>query len=82
MGTARTAILSEGQLAVLAAVGEERTAAVGDVLFQVGDLRYPFIAIIEGKRQRSSTVTATRSSGTGRWASSARSTSCRARPST
>jgi thioredoxin reductase (NADPH) len=49
MGTSRTAILSEGQLAVLAAVGEERTAAVGDVLFQVGDLRYPFIAIIEGE---------------------------------
>jgi thioredoxin reductase (NADPH) len=43
------AILSEPQLATLAAVGEERTAAVGDVLFKVGDLRYPFIAIIEGE---------------------------------
>jgi thioredoxin reductase (NADPH) len=43
------AILSESQLATLAAVGEERTAAVGDVLFQVGDLRYPLIAIIEGE---------------------------------
>jgi CRP-like cAMP-binding protein len=43
------AILSEGQIATLAAVGEERTAAVGDVLFRVGDLRYPFIAIIEGE---------------------------------
>lgn len=44
-----TAILSESQLATLAKVGEERTAAVGDVLFKVGDLRYPFIAIIEGE---------------------------------
>jgi len=43
------AILSEPQLATLAKVGEERTAAVGDVLFKVGDLRYPFIAIIEGE---------------------------------
>jgi thioredoxin reductase (NADPH) len=43
------AILSETQLAKLAEVGEERTAAVGDVLFKVGDLRYPFIAIIEGE---------------------------------
>ena len=33
----------------LAAHGEERTAAVGDVLFQVGDRRYPFIAILEGE---------------------------------
>src|SRR4029079_18477575 len=29
--------------------GEERTAAVGDVLFRVGDRRYPFIAIVEGE---------------------------------
>jgi thioredoxin reductase (NADPH) len=43
------AILSESQLATLAAVGDERTAAVGDVLFKVGDRRYPFIAIIEGE---------------------------------
>ena len=43
------AILSESQLATLAKVGEERTAAVGDVLFKVGDLRYPFIAILEGE---------------------------------
>jgi thioredoxin reductase (NADPH) len=43
------AILSETQLAALAQVGEERTAAVGDVLYKVGDLRYPFIAIIEGE---------------------------------
>jgi thioredoxin reductase (NADPH) len=43
------AILSASQLATLAQVGEERTAAVGDVLFKVGDLRYPLIAIIEGE---------------------------------
>jgi thioredoxin reductase (NADPH) len=43
------AILSESQLATLAAVGEERTAAVGDVLFKVGDLRYPLMAIVEGE---------------------------------
>jgi thioredoxin reductase (NADPH) len=29
--------------------GEERSAAVGDVLFRIGDRRYPFIAIIEGE---------------------------------
>jgi thioredoxin reductase (NADPH) len=43
------AILSESQLATLARHGEERTAAVGDVLFRVGDRRYPLIAIIEGE---------------------------------
>ncbi len=42
-------VLSAAQLEALANVGEERTAAVGDVLFRVGDLRYPFIAIIEGE---------------------------------
>jgi hypothetical protein len=36
-------------LATLAVVGEERTAAVGDVLFRVGDAIYPFIAIREGE---------------------------------
>jgi thioredoxin reductase (NADPH) len=41
--------LSPSQLASLAELGEERTAAVGDVLFRVGDRRYPFIAIIEGE---------------------------------
>ncbi len=42
-------VLSQGQLATLAEHGEERTAAVGDVLFRVGDRRYPFIAILEGE---------------------------------
>jgi thioredoxin reductase (NADPH) len=41
--------LSESQLATLAALGEERTASVGDVLFRVGDASYPFIAIVEGE---------------------------------
>jgi thioredoxin reductase (NADPH) len=42
-------MLSASQLATLAQLGEERTANVGDVLFRVGDRRYPFIAIIEGE---------------------------------
>jgi thioredoxin reductase (NADPH) len=42
-------VLSADQLATLAAHGEERTAAVGDVLFEVGDRRYPFMAILEGE---------------------------------
>ena len=42
-------VLSPSQLETLAAIGEERTAAVGDVLFRVGDQRYPFIAILEGE---------------------------------
>ena len=33
----------------LAEHGEERRAEVGDVLFRVGDRRYPLIAIIEGE---------------------------------
>jgi thioredoxin reductase (NADPH) len=33
----------------LASHGEERVAAVGEILYQVGDARYPFIAIIEGE---------------------------------
>src|SRR5260221_5897775 len=42
-------MLSASQLATLARHGEERAAAVGDVLFRVGDRRYPFIAIIDGE---------------------------------
>src|SRR5256714_15272874 len=42
-------MLSASQLAALAQLGEERNARVGDVLFRVGDRRYPFIAIIEGE---------------------------------
>ena len=36
-------------MATLAQLGEERTAAAGDVLYRVGDRRYPLIAIIEGE---------------------------------
>jgi thioredoxin reductase (NADPH) len=42
-------VLSSTQLATLAEHGEERTAAVGDTLFQIGDATYPFIAILEGE---------------------------------
>ena len=41
--------LSSTQLATLASKGEERNAAVGDVLFRIGDRRYPLIVIIEGE---------------------------------
>jgi thioredoxin reductase (NADPH) len=42
-------VLSTSQLATLAELGEERTAAVGEKLFEVGDASYPFIAIYEGE---------------------------------
>jgi hypothetical protein len=29
--------------------GEQRSAAVGDVLFRVGDARYPLISILQGE---------------------------------
>ena len=41
--------LSPSQLAKVADLGTERTADAGDVLFQVGDDRYPFITILEGE---------------------------------
>ncbi|MCW3019108.1 MAG: cyclic nucleotide-regulated FAD-dependent pyridine nucleotide-disulfide oxidoreductase, partial [Solirubrobacterales bacterium] len=34
---------------MLAEHGEERTAEVGDTLFEIGDASYPFVAIIEGE---------------------------------
>jgi thioredoxin reductase (NADPH) len=42
-------LLSPAQLELLAAHGDERTAAAGDTLFRVGDARYPLIAILEGE---------------------------------
>ena len=42
-------VLSSSQLATLAAHGEERTAAIGEELFRIGDATYPFIAILEGE---------------------------------
>jgi len=42
-------VLSSSQLETLAAHGEERSAAVGETLFEIGDETYPFIAILEGE---------------------------------
>jgi thioredoxin reductase (NADPH) len=44
-----TPLLSPSQITALAEVGEERTAPVGELLYQVGDRTYPFIAILEGE---------------------------------
>jgi thioredoxin reductase (NADPH) len=41
--------LSQSQLSMLASLGVERRAAVGDVLYRIGDQGYPFIAILEGE---------------------------------
>ncbi|HEY2600319.1 MAG TPA: FAD-dependent oxidoreductase [Thermoleophilaceae bacterium] len=41
--------LSASQLATLAELGEQHSAAVGEVLYRIGDQRYPFIAIVEGE---------------------------------
>ncbi len=43
------AVLSPVHMETLRQHGEERTADVGDVLFAVGDERYPLIAILEGE---------------------------------
>jgi thioredoxin reductase (NADPH) len=42
-------VLSSSQLETLAAHGEERTAEVGEKLYEIGDRSYPFIAILEGE---------------------------------
>ncbi len=42
-------VLSPSQLELLARHGEERTAVVGETLFEVGDRSYPFVAIREGE---------------------------------
>ena len=42
-------MLSPTQLETLAKLGEERSAAVGETLFEIGDATYPFIAILEGE---------------------------------
>src|SRR4051794_28614984 len=44
-----SSVLSSSQLETLAGIGEERTAEVGEKLFNVGDATYPFIAILEGE---------------------------------
>jgi thioredoxin reductase (NADPH) len=43
-----TGWLTDEQLDLLRAHGEERTAEAGDVLYRVGDRTYPFIAILAG----------------------------------
>jgi thioredoxin reductase (NADPH) len=42
-------LLSPSQLAALAEIGEEHFAPAGELLYQVGDRTYPFIAILQGK---------------------------------
>lgn len=42
-------VLSPAQQAMLARHGEERRAAAGETLFEIGDASYPFIAILEGE---------------------------------
>jgi thioredoxin reductase (NADPH) len=42
-------VLSSSQLALLAQHGKERTAEVGEKLYEIGDEIYPFIAIREGQ---------------------------------
>ena len=42
-------VLSQSQLQTLARFGEERSAAVGETLFEIGDESYPFIAILSGE---------------------------------
>jgi thioredoxin reductase (NADPH) len=42
-------LLSRSQLTALAELGEERSARVGELLYQVGDRAYPFVAILEGE---------------------------------
>jgi thioredoxin reductase (NADPH) len=44
-----TRVLSSSQLAMLAEHGVERTAKVGQTLYQIGDRTYPFIAILDGE---------------------------------
>jgi len=41
--------LSPSQLAALAEIGEELSAPAGELLYQVGDRAYPFVAILEGE---------------------------------
>jgi thioredoxin reductase (NADPH) len=48
LSTPASPLLSSAQLATLAEIGEERSAAVGELLYQVGDRTYPFIAILDG----------------------------------
>ena len=42
-------VLTDEQQRILAEHVEERTAEAGEVLFGIGDRRYPFVAILEGE---------------------------------
>jgi len=42
-------ILTDAQLALMRPFGEERETATGDVLFEVGDLDYSMVVILEGR---------------------------------
>jgi thioredoxin reductase (NADPH) len=49
VSTPASPLLSPSQLAALAEIGEQRSAAVGELLYRVGDRTYPFVAILEGE---------------------------------
>jgi thioredoxin reductase (NADPH) len=49
VSTPASPLLSPSQLAALAEIGEERSAPAGELLYQVGNRTYPFIAILEGE---------------------------------
>jgi thioredoxin reductase (NADPH) len=49
VATPTSRVLSSSQLATLAKHGEERSAEVGEKLFEIGDESYPFIAVVEGR---------------------------------
>src|SRR6266404_2500458 len=48
MSTSLSPLLSESQIAALAKIGEERSAAVGDLLYQVGDRPHSLMVVLEG----------------------------------
>jgi thioredoxin reductase (NADPH) len=49
VSTPASPLLSAQQLAVLAEIGEERSATAGELLYRVGERTYPFVAILEGE---------------------------------
>jgi thioredoxin reductase (NADPH) len=49
VSTPASPLLSPSQLATIAEIGEERSAAAGELLYRVGDRIYPFIVILEGE---------------------------------
>ena len=47
MSTPPSPLLSPSQLAALADIGEERSAAVDELLYRVGDRSYPFAVTLQ-----------------------------------